>query len=96
MNKTELVAAMSDKAGISKKVAEEALAAFTEAVTEELKNGGKSIHIYIRFLPLCQGFLPILKDFQASSLHNFLLNRQSYPLSGKFRGSCRRLPERQR
>lgn len=41
MNKTELVAAMSDKAGISKKVAEEALAAFTEAVTEELKNGGK-------------------------------------------------------
>lgn len=41
MNKTELVAAMSDKAGISKKVAEEALAAFTEAVTEELKKGGK-------------------------------------------------------
>ncbi len=32
---------MSDKAGISKKVAEEALAAFTEAVTEELKKGGK-------------------------------------------------------
>ena len=41
MNKTELVAAMADKAGISKKVAEEALAAFTEAVTEELKKGGK-------------------------------------------------------
>ncbi len=41
MNKTELVAAMSDKAGISKKVAEEALAAFTEAVTEDLKKGGK-------------------------------------------------------
>ena len=41
MNKTELVAEMSDKAGISKKVAEEALAAFTEAVTEELKKGGK-------------------------------------------------------
>lgn len=41
MNKTELIAAMSEKAGISKKDAEAALKAFTETVTDELKKGGK-------------------------------------------------------
>lgn len=41
MNKTELVAAMADQAGISKKDAEKALAAFTASVTDELKKGGK-------------------------------------------------------
>ncbi len=41
MNKTELIAAISDKAGISKKDAEAALKAFTETVTDELKKGGK-------------------------------------------------------
>ena len=41
MNKTELVDAMATKAGISKKAAEEALKAFTDAVAEELKKGGK-------------------------------------------------------
>ena len=41
MNKTELVAAMADQAGLSKKDAEKALKAFTDAVAEELKNGGK-------------------------------------------------------
>ena len=41
MNKTELVAAMAEKAEISKKDAEKALAAFTSAVTAELKKGGK-------------------------------------------------------
>lgn len=41
MNKTELVVAMADKAGLSKKDAEAALKAFTEAVTDELKKGGK-------------------------------------------------------
>ena len=35
MNKTELVAAMADKAGISKKDAEASLKAFTEVVAEE-------------------------------------------------------------
>ena len=40
MNKTELVVAMADKAGLSKKDAEAALKAFTEAVTDELKKGG--------------------------------------------------------
>ncbi len=41
MNRTELVAAMAEKAEISKKDAEKALKAFSDAVTEELKNGGK-------------------------------------------------------
>ena len=41
MNKTELVAAMAEKAGLSKKDAEAALKAFTETVAEELKKGEK-------------------------------------------------------
>ena len=41
MNKTELVAAMADAAGLSKKDAEKALKAFTDVVAEELKNDGK-------------------------------------------------------
>lgn len=41
MNKTELVAAMADKAGIAKKDADKALAAFIEVVEKELKKGGK-------------------------------------------------------
>ena len=41
MNKTEFIVAISQKAGLSKKDAEKALKAFTETVTDELKNGGK-------------------------------------------------------
>jgi DNA-binding protein HU-beta len=41
MNKTELIAAMADQAGISKKDAEQALKAFTDVVADELKKGGK-------------------------------------------------------
>ena len=41
MNKTELVAAIADKAGISKKDAEKALKAFTETVATQLKKGDK-------------------------------------------------------
>lgn len=41
MNKTELVAAMADQAGLSKKDAEKALKAFTDVVSEELQKGGK-------------------------------------------------------
>lgn len=41
MNKTELVAALAEKAEISKKDAEKALKAFTETVAEELKKGEK-------------------------------------------------------
>ena len=41
MNKTELIAAVAEKAEISKKDAEKAIKAFTDAVAEELVNGGK-------------------------------------------------------
>ena len=41
MNKSELIAAMADKAGIAKKDADQALNAFVESVVDELKAGGK-------------------------------------------------------
>lgn len=41
MNKTELVAAIADQAGISKKDAEKALKAFTDVVGAQLKKGDK-------------------------------------------------------
>lgn len=41
MNKTELVAAVAEQAGISKAAAEKAIAAFTDTVTKELKKGEK-------------------------------------------------------
>ena len=41
MNKTELVAAMAEQAGLSKKDAEAALKAFTDVVADELKKGDK-------------------------------------------------------
>lgn len=41
MNKTELVAAVAEQAGISKKDAEKAVKAFTDVVAGELKKGGK-------------------------------------------------------
>ena len=40
-NKTELVAAIAEKAGLTKKDAEKALTAATEAVAEALVNGDK-------------------------------------------------------
>ncbi|MBQ8116658.1 MAG: HU family DNA-binding protein [Lachnospiraceae bacterium] len=41
MNKTELIAAMAEEAGLSKKDSEKALKAFVDVVTGELKKGGK-------------------------------------------------------
>ena len=41
MNKTELIAAIAESADISKKNAEKALNAFTDAVKSELKKGEK-------------------------------------------------------
>ena len=41
MNKADLVAAMAEKAGVSKKDAEASLKAFTDVVAEELKKGEK-------------------------------------------------------
>ena len=41
MNKTELVAAMADQTGLTKKDVEAVLKAFTDVVSGELKKGGK-------------------------------------------------------
>ena len=41
MNKVELIAAVAEQAGISKKDAEKAIKAFADVVTAELKNDGK-------------------------------------------------------
>ena len=41
MNKAELIAAMAEKAELSKKDAEKALKAFEDVVAEELRAGGK-------------------------------------------------------
>lgn len=41
MNKAELIAAVAAKTGATKKSAEEAVNAFTDVVTEELKKGEK-------------------------------------------------------
>lgn len=41
MNKSELVAAIANEAGLSKKDAEAALNAFTNVVINEVANGGK-------------------------------------------------------
>ena len=41
MNKTELVAAIADKAGLTKKDAEAAVKAFTDVVSAQLKKGDK-------------------------------------------------------
>ncbi len=41
MNKTELIAAIGDKASLSKKDAEKAYDAFIESITEALKKGEK-------------------------------------------------------
>ena len=41
MNKADLVAAMAEKAGVSKKDAEASLKAFTDVFAEELKKGEK-------------------------------------------------------
>ncbi len=41
MNKTELVAAVAQKAEVSRKDTDKVLKAFTDVVVEEMKNGGR-------------------------------------------------------
>ena len=41
MNRTELVAAMAENAGLTKKDSDAALKALIDTITSELKNGGK-------------------------------------------------------
>ena len=50
MNKTELVAAMAEKTGLSKKDAESALKAFIDTVTDELKADGKDSVSWIWYI----------------------------------------------
>ncbi len=57
MNKTELVAAIAEKAELSKKDAEKALKAFTETVAETLQNGDK-----VQLIGF--GTLKLLKELQ--------------------------------
>ena len=45
MNKTELVAAIADKAGLSKKDAEKAVKAFTDVVGAELKKKNGKVQL---------------------------------------------------
>ena len=44
MNKTELIAAMAEVSGVSKKDTEAVLKAFTEVVSNELKKGEKILY----------------------------------------------------
>ena len=41
MNKTEMIAAIAEEAGLTKKDAEKALKAFTDVITEEMKSANK-------------------------------------------------------
>jgi DNA-binding protein HU-beta len=41
MNKTEMIAAIADKTGLTKRESEKALKAFTDTVAEELAKGNK-------------------------------------------------------
>ena len=51
MNKTEFIAAVAEKAEISKKDSEKALKAFVDVVTEQLKAGDKVQWIYFDMVP---------------------------------------------
>ena len=50
MNKTELVAAMAEQAGLSKKDAEKALKAFTDVVADEIEKRRKSTAGRLRYI----------------------------------------------
>ena len=55
MNKSELVAAIAEKAEMSKKDAEKALKAFEEVVTETLAADGKRVNFLLQGIFLTQG-----------------------------------------
>ena len=45
MNKNELISSVAEMAGLSKKDTEKVLKAFTDTVTEELRQGGKVLMV---------------------------------------------------
>ena len=53
MNKTELVAAIAEKAELSKKDSEKALKAFVDVVTAELKKEDDSREPFLQVLYFC-------------------------------------------
>ena len=65
MNKTELIAAVAEQAGISKKDAEKALKAFADVVVEELiPEMSKGKHSHIGTICFALGFsLMMVLDF---------------------------------
>lgn len=63
MNKTELVAAIAEKAGLSKKDAEGAVKAFTDTVAEQLKAGEKIQLVGFGFLNFILLFLKLILFF---------------------------------
>ena len=62
MNKTELIAAVAEKAELSKKDAEKAVKAFTDAVAEELVRGLQERAGILRLVTLCLSLLPRLQS----------------------------------
>ena len=74
MNKTELVAAIAEKAELSKKDAEKALKAFTETVAEQLKNGDK-IQLVSVLSKLLKELLEQVRILRQVRLLKFLLLR---------------------
>ena len=83
MNKTELVAAMAEKAELSKKDAESALKAFVDVVTDELKKGEKVQLVGFGSFEVAEraareGINPLTKQlmcFRASKAPNFIAGR---------------------
>ena len=78
MNKTELVAAIAEKAGLSKKDAEGAVKAFTDTVAEQLKAGEKiqlEVSVHLKLLKELLEQERILR--QAKLLRFLLLRLQS-------------------
>ena len=76
MNKTELVAAMADAAGLSKKDAEKALKAFIDVVGEELKKGEKIQKNY--FLGSAFGKTCTFLIEKCAKLQEFSANRKKF------------------
>ena len=77
MNKTELVAAIAEKAGLSKKDAEGAVKAFTDTVAEQLKAGEKIQLVGFGTFEVAERAARTGKNPQAKLLRFLLLRLQS-------------------
>ena len=80
MNKTELVASVAEKAELSKKDAEKAVAAMLESVEEALKAGDKVALVgfgtfEVKSVPLAPARIPVLARLSKSPLPAFPYSR---------------------